>query len=87
MSLSLAFFFVADTSQYEALRRVHLIPPEATPASSENSSDANVFRDLDSAVSEGGENFSTGFEICSLSSKATDILPERNNFYAWPGQS
>lgn len=46
-------------AQYEALRRVHLIP--AGEASEESESvNANVFRNLDSPVSEAGENFSTG---------------------------
>jgi hypothetical protein len=46
--------------QFEALRRVHLIPSEETPAENEDTINANVFRNLDSMVSEGGENFSTG---------------------------
>ncbi len=46
--------------QYEALRRVHLIP--AGDVSEEAGMvNSNVFRDLDSPVSEGGENFSTGY--------------------------
>ncbi|KAF9548180.1 multidrug resistance-associated ABC transporter [Agrocybe pediades] len=49
-----------DAEIYEALRRVHLIPSEDTPAEAANTVNANVFRDLDSKVSEGGENFSTG---------------------------
>ncbi|KAI0754233.1 multidrug resistance-associated ABC transporter [Daedaleopsis nitida] len=48
-----------DAEIYEALRRVHLIP--AGEASVEDDGvNANVFRNLDSSVSEGGENFSTG---------------------------
>ncbi|TFK48986.1 P-loop containing nucleoside triphosphate hydrolase protein [Heliocybe sulcata] len=47
-----------DAQIYEALRRVHLIPSgDSTEVETEN---ANVFRDLESSVSEGGENFSTG---------------------------
>jgi hypothetical protein len=46
--------------QFEALRRVHLIPSEETPAEHEDAINANVFRNLDSLVSESGENFSTG---------------------------
>lgn len=46
-------------NQYEALRRVHLIPP-GDEVQQEDNVNANVFRDLDSPVSEGGENFSTG---------------------------
>lgn len=50
-------------SKFEALRRVHLIPSseEEDPVATIN---ANVFRDLDSPVSEGGDNFSTGC-VCS----------------------
>lgn len=44
--------------KYEALRRVHLIPSEGVE--SDDLVNTNVFRNLDSAVSEGGENFSTG---------------------------
>ncbi|KAH9478408.1 ABC transporter 7 [Psilocybe cubensis] len=49
-----------DAEIYEALRRVHLIPSEDTPAEASDTVNANVFRDLDSKVSEGGDNFSTG---------------------------
>ncbi|EPQ52410.1 hypothetical protein GLOTRDRAFT_26339, partial [Gloeophyllum trabeum ATCC 11539] len=48
-----------DAQIYEALRRVHLIPSDDSPEAVETEN-ANVFRDLDSSVSEGGENFSTG---------------------------
>ena len=50
----------AYLEQFEALRRVHLIPPGDEPEESE-AINANVFRSLDSPVSEGGENFSTGY--------------------------
>ncbi|KDQ21679.1 hypothetical protein BOTBODRAFT_26106 [Botryobasidium botryosum FD-172 SS1] len=48
-----------DREIFEALRRVHLIPQddEVAPESMVN---ANVFRNLDSPVSEGGDNFSAG---------------------------
>ncbi|KAI0792249.1 multidrug resistance-associated ABC transporter [Abortiporus biennis] len=49
-----------DAEIYEALRRVHLIPAEDTPEENSDTVNANVFRNLDSSVSEGGENFSTG---------------------------
>ncbi|KAF9484310.1 multidrug resistance-associated ABC transporter [Pholiota conissans] len=49
-----------DAEIYEALRRVHLIPSEDTPAEAADTVNANVFRDLESKVSEGGDNFSTG---------------------------
>ncbi|TFK38174.1 multidrug resistance-associated ABC transporter [Crucibulum laeve] len=49
-----------DAEIYEALRRVHLIPSEDTPEEVAGTVNANVFRDLDSTVSEGGDNFSTG---------------------------
>ena len=48
-----------DADIYEALRRVHLIPSNAE-AADDDELNANVFRNLDSPVSEGGENFSTG---------------------------
>ena len=62
--------------QYESLRRVHLIPEEDTPAEAANTVNANVFRDLDSKVSEAGENFSTGYEVDRnhLKSKADTIV-------------
>ncbi|CEL57922.1 ATP-dependent bile acid permease OS=Saccharomyces cerevisiae (strain ATCC 204508 / S288c) GN=YBT1 PE=1 SV=2 [Rhizoctonia solani AG-1 IB] len=48
-----------DHEIFEALRRVHLLPSTDEPEVNlgENT---NVFRDLDSPVSEGGENFSAG---------------------------
>ncbi|KAJ7271635.1 multidrug resistance-associated ABC transporter [Mycena rebaudengoi] len=49
-----------DTDIFEALRRVHLIPSEDTPEEAVGAVNANMFRNLDSSVSEGGENFSTG---------------------------
>lgn len=49
-----------DAEIFEALRRVHLIPSSDTPEELAGTVNANVFRDLDSPVSEGGENFSTG---------------------------
>ncbi|KZP24950.1 multidrug resistance-associated ABC transporter [Athelia psychrophila] len=47
-------------TKYEALRRVHLIPSEEAPEEALDTVNANVFRNLDSPVSEGGDNFSTG---------------------------
>ncbi|KAF5314753.1 hypothetical protein D9611_007066 [Ephemerocybe angulata] len=49
-----------DAEIYEALRRVHLIPSESEPEETPGTVNANVFRDLDFNVSEGGDNFSTG---------------------------
>ncbi|KAJ7664040.1 P-loop containing nucleoside triphosphate hydrolase protein [Mycena polygramma] len=49
-----------DADIFEALRRVHLIPSEDTPEEAADTVNANMFRNLDSPVSEGGENFSTG---------------------------
>ncbi|KAF9234929.1 hypothetical protein BU15DRAFT_78554 [Melanogaster broomeanus] len=49
-----------DAEIFEALRRVHLIPSEDTPEETPDTINVNVFRDLESSVSEGGENFSTG---------------------------
>ncbi|KAJ7025509.1 multidrug resistance-associated ABC transporter [Mycena alexandri] len=49
-----------DAELFEALRRVHLIPSEHTPEEVEGTVNANLFRNLESPVSEGGDNFSTG---------------------------
>ncbi|KAJ7108814.1 multidrug resistance-associated ABC transporter [Mycena epipterygia] len=49
-----------DADIFEALQRVHLIPSEDTPEEAADTVNANMFRNLDSSVSEGGENFSTG---------------------------
>lgn len=52
-----------DAEIFEALRRVHLIPSDAADDVVEIDGvevNANVFRNLESPVSEGGENFSTG---------------------------
>jgi len=48
-----------DADIFEALRRVHLIPSEDTDESPDTVN-VNVFRNLESPVSEGGDNFSTG---------------------------
>lgn len=48
-----------DHEIFEALRRVHLLPSVDEPEVNIGEN-ANVFRDLDSPVSEGGENFSAG---------------------------
>ena len=85
----LAFFFVTNTLQYESLRRVHLIPPGDFPGTLEESQNINVFRDLDSAVSEGGENFSTGFEALftfRLIRVDVSLRKERSNCCAWHGR-
>ncbi|EIW78632.1 multidrug resistance-associated ABC transporter [Coniophora puteana RWD-64-598 SS2] len=56
-----------DAEIYEALRRVHLIPSSSgenteaqTDIETPETINVNVFRNLESPVSEGGENFSTG---------------------------
>ncbi|KAJ7126325.1 P-loop containing nucleoside triphosphate hydrolase protein [Mycena epipterygia] len=49
-----------DPEIFQSLRRVHLIPSDDTPEEDANVVNANMFRNLDSSVSEGGENFSTG---------------------------
>ena len=47
---------------------MHLIPAEgAEEAQDDETVNANVFRNLDSPVSEGGENFSTGCVVVILS--------------------
>ncbi|KAJ6579193.1 multidrug resistance-associated ABC transporter, partial [Mycena vulgaris] len=67
-----------DAEIFEALRRVHLIPSEDTPEENTDAINKNVFRDLDSPVSEGGENFSTGEKqllcMCRAILKRTKIL-------------
>lgn len=53
--------------QFEALRRVHLIPSSdvlVDTAATDEQANINVFRNLDSTVSEGGENFSAGQYFC-----------------------
>jgi len=49
-----------DAEIFEALRRVHLITSDNTPEEAFDTINTNVFQNLDSPVSEGGENFSTG---------------------------
>ncbi|KAF9269658.1 multidrug resistance-associated ABC transporter [Marasmius fiardii PR-910] len=49
-----------DTEIFEALRRVHLIPSAYEIEEEDDEVNANIFRNLDSPVSEGGDNFSTG---------------------------
>ncbi|KAJ7104459.1 multidrug resistance-associated ABC transporter [Mycena belliarum] len=51
-----------DAEIFESLRRVHLIPSSNLPEApgDETLVNQNMFKDLDSSVSEGGENFSTG---------------------------
>ncbi|KAL0069222.1 hypothetical protein AAF712_003585 [Marasmius tenuissimus] len=49
-----------DAEIFEALRSVHLIPSEDDAEQSTEGVNTNVFRNLDSPVSEGGDNFSTG---------------------------
>ncbi|KAJ6595567.1 multidrug resistance-associated ABC transporter [Mycena vulgaris] len=49
-----------DAEIFESLRRVHLIPSIDTPEEEASTVNSNMFRNLDSSVSEGGENFSTG---------------------------
>jgi ABC-type multidrug transport system fused ATPase/permease subunit len=47
----------SDADIFLALRRAHLIPSDEDP---ENLVNYNVFKSLDSTVSEGGKNFSQG---------------------------
>ncbi|EJC98304.1 multidrug resistance-associated ABC transporter [Fomitiporia mediterranea MF3/22] len=49
-----------DAEIFEALRRVHLIPSSDEEAPQDDEENENPFRNLDSPVSEGGDNFSTG---------------------------
>lgn len=49
----------SDAELYESLRRVHLLKSEEAEAiAAKDEQNANVFRNLDSPVSEGGDNFS-----------------------------
>jgi ABC-type multidrug transport system fused ATPase/permease subunit len=58
---SSVIFHLLISLQYEALRRVHLIPSsDELGVDSLDSANVNIFRNLDSTVSEGGENFSAG---------------------------
>ncbi|KAJ7896009.1 multidrug resistance-associated ABC transporter [Mycena olivaceomarginata] len=50
----------SDAEIFEALRRVHLIPSSDPSGETLETGNLNIFRDLDSLVSEGGENFSAG---------------------------
>ncbi|KAF5389660.1 hypothetical protein D9757_004116 [Collybiopsis confluens] len=53
-----------DAEIFESLRRVHLIPSSEATVEEEEAGEAevnvNIFRNLESSVSEGGDNFSTG---------------------------
>ena len=62
--------------QYEALRRVHLIPTGEVTAEENEGVNVNVFRNLDSPVSEGGENFSTGYVSISMSDELVTAMPD-----------
>ena len=44
---------------------MHLIPTGEVTAEENEGVNVNVFRNLDSSVSEGGENFSTGCVVIS----------------------
>ncbi|KAJ6516269.1 multidrug resistance-associated ABC transporter [Mycena sanguinolenta] len=50
----------SDAEIFEALRRVHLIPSSDPSRETLDTTNLNIFRDLDSLVSEGGENLSAG---------------------------
>ncbi|KAF9479792.1 multidrug resistance-associated ABC transporter [Pholiota conissans] len=49
-----------DAEIYEALRRVHLIPSDTSIEHGESTGNRNIFQDLDSKVSETGDNMSSG---------------------------
>ena len=70
--------------QFEALRRVHLIPSGDTPVDDPETLNANVFLNLDFVVTEEGENFSTGYESSMQKSpSAYEWNAGRNNCYVW----
>ncbi|KAF8211647.1 ATP-binding cassette transporter [Mycena galopus ATCC 62051] len=50
----------SDAEIFEALRRVHLIPSSDPLSVALDTPNPNIFRDLDSLVSEGGDNLSAG---------------------------
>ncbi|KAF7354869.1 Multidrug resistance-associated ABC transporter [Mycena sanguinolenta] len=50
----------SDAEIFEALRRVHLIPSSDPSSETLDTMNLNIFRNLDSLVSEGGENLSAG---------------------------
>ena len=61
MSSWLSLMHKTYAPQYEALRRVHLIPSDDDVQVDDGDEvNENVFKNLDSSVSEGGENFSAG---------------------------
>ncbi|TFK22034.1 multidrug resistance-associated ABC transporter [Coprinopsis marcescibilis] len=55
-----AFGEYEDAELYESLRRVHLIQDENNSSTSQQITGRNVFLNLDSPVSESGDNISTG---------------------------
>ena len=61
----------------EALRRVHLIPAGDAPSEDPETLNANVFRNLDSPVSEGGDNFSTGYACSYCPNRLSLITVQR----------
>ncbi len=65
---------------------MHLIP--SGDARATDPINANVFGNLDLAISEGGENFSAGYAFIALhlDRKLTHIIG-RNNCFAWLGLS
>ncbi len=68
--------------QFEALRRVHLIP--ASSVEDDDVVNANMFRNLDSPVSEGGDNFSTGWVVfASPHIHLIDHVTEKNSCCVW----
>lgn len=56
-----AFSQYEDSEIFESMRRVHLIPPEGPAETNPIIEDnVNVFKNLDTPISEGGRNFSQG---------------------------
>lgn len=50
----------SDDEIFTALRRVQLLPSDELDADDVDDVNANVFRDLETTVAEGGKNFSQG---------------------------
>lgn len=65
-----------DNEIYDALRRVHLLPPIGeTPVEHDEGANKSPFESLDGEVSEGGGNFSQGQRqlLCVESASAAEI--------------
>lgn len=72
--------------KFEALRRVHLIPSGDVQEETPETINVNVFRNLDSPVSEGGDNFSTGCVSARCRCLTLHLMlanTEKSSSFAW----